>query len=105
MLPDSILIIFFLKTPRSELISQTHVHDKMLESVEAHILELLPLVHSIYSTPSTLLWEGDQILSSEGVQQDDPLGPMLFCLRIHELLFSIGSEFRVFFTWEVTLQT
>ena len=69
----------------------------MLEAVAAHIPELLPFVHSVYSAPSTLLWEGEQISSSEGVQQGDPLGPMLFYFTIHELVTSIGSEFKVFY--------
>ena len=55
--------------------------DKVLETVEVHIPELLPFVHSVYSAPSTLMWEGDQTLSSEGVQQGDPLGTMLFVLQ------------------------
>ena len=77
--------------------------DKMFEAVEAYIPELLPFVHSVYSAPSTLLWDGDQILSSEGVQQGDPLGPMLFCLTIHGLVSSIGSEFKVFYLDDGTM--
>ena len=77
--------------------------DKVLEAVEVHIPELLPFVHSVYSAPSTLMWEGDQILSSEGVQQGDPLGPMLFCLTIHELVSSLGSEFKVFYLDDGTM--
>ena len=43
--------------------------DKMLEAVEAYIPELLPFVHSAYSTPSILLWNEVEISSSEGIQQ------------------------------------
>ena len=39
--------------------------DMILEVVEAHIPELLPFVHSVYSAPSRLLREDDQILQSE----------------------------------------
>ena len=60
--------------------------DKILEATEAHIPALLPFVHSVYSSPSTLLWEGDRIESSEGIQQGDPLGPMLFRIAIHGLM-------------------
>jgi hypothetical protein len=35
--------------------------------------------------------------SSEGVQQGDPLGPLLFCLTIHPLTQLLQSEFRVFY--------
>ena len=35
------------------------------------------------SSPSTLHWEDHTIKSSEGVQQGDPLGPILFCHTLH----------------------
>ena len=35
--------------------------DKILEAIKEFIPELLPYVHSAYSAPSILLWEGDQI--------------------------------------------
>ena len=45
------------------------------------------------------------ISSAEGVQQGDPLGPLLFCLTIHELVTSLESEFKinVFFLDDGTL--
>ena len=60
-----------------------------LEDAEAHIPELLLFVYSVYSATLTYCcaWEGDQILSSKGVQQGDPLDPMLFYVAIHELCF------------------
>ena len=77
--------------------------DKILEATEAHIPALLPFVHSVYSSPSTLLWEGELLLSSEGIQQGDPLGPMLFCIAIHSLVSNLESEFKVFFLDDGTL--
>ena len=32
-----------------------------------------------------------------GVQQGDPLGPLLFCLSIHDLMLELKSEFRAFY--------
>jgi Reverse transcriptase (RNA-dependent DNA polymerase) len=50
-------------------------------------------VLSAYSCPS-FLWSGDEIIfSEEGVQQGDPLGPLLFCLALHEPLQEFQSEF------------
>ena len=69
----------------------------VISTVKSHIPELLPYVHSAYSSPSILLWNGAQVLSSEGIQQGDPLGPMLFCLGIHNLVCSLSSEFKVFY--------
>ncbi len=49
-----------------------------------HCPTIYSFVHSAYSSPSNLLW-GDKIVKSvEGVQQGDPLGPLLFCLALHQ---------------------
>ena len=77
--------------------------DKILEAIKEFIPELLPYVHSAYSAPSILLWEGDQIKSSEGVQQGDPIGPLLFCITIHKLVSSLTSEFSVFYLDDGTI--
>ena len=77
--------------------------DKMISTVKSHIPELLPYVHSAYSSPSILLWNSAQVLSSEGIQQGDPLGPMLFCLGIHNLVCSLSSEFKVFYLDDGTI--
>ena len=52
--------------------------DKMLEAVQNFSPSLFPLVHSAYSSPSTLFWEDKTIQSAEGMQQGDPLGPLLY---------------------------
>ena len=58
--------------------------DKFVKAVEHVIPTLYSFVHSsAYKGPS-LLFCGDNTLSSaEGVQQGDPVGPLLFCLAIH----------------------
>ena len=69
----------------------------MLKSVEELAPELFPFVYSVYGEPSTLFW-GDKLLkSSEGVQQRDPLSPLLFCLTIHHLTMHLKSEFCAFY--------
>ena len=47
----------------------------MSEAVHDVAPEIYPLVHSAYSSPSTLLGGDHTIMSAEGVQQGDPLGP------------------------------
>jgi hypothetical protein len=37
------------------------------------------------------------ILSETGVQQGDPLGPVLFCLALHPVIKSLKSEFNVWY--------
>ena len=50
-------------------------HDKMLCAVEEFITNLLLFVHSVYSSPTfLLLGKNEVMMSSEGVQQGDPLG-------------------------------
>ena len=71
--------------------------DKMLEAVKETIPELYAFVFSCYSSPSTLLFHKTTLQSAEGVQQGDPLGPLLFCLTINPLIANLKSEFRVFY--------
>ena len=71
--------------------------DKILEAVRSTCPELFHFVYSAYSTPSSLFC-GEYILQSEeGVQQGDPLGPLLFCLTIHPMISQLQSEFKVFY--------
>ena len=73
--------------------------DKVLQSATCrqHIPEVFPYVYSCYSTPSTLRFAHSYLSSAEGVQQGDPLGPLLFCLAIHPLILQLKAEFRVFY--------
>ena len=41
---------------------------------------------------------GDHTLkSAEGVQQGDPLGPLLFCITIQQLIVDLRADFKVFY--------
>ena len=77
--------------------------DKLLEAVKTYIPDLLPYVHSAHSSPSILLWDDVQLSSAEGIQQGDPLGPMPFCLGIHNLVSSLSSELNVFYLDDGTI--
>jgi len=69
----------------------------ILSAIQETCPELLPLVHFLYSNPSTLHMQGahpdHNILSCEGAQQGDPLGPILFCLGFQPLLEHIAYRF------------
>ena len=54
--------------------------------------ELLPWVSWCYSH-HPLLWHTSGVLHSEdGVQQGDPLGPLLFALVLHKLVMKLDAE-------------
>ena len=77
--------------------------DKMLEAVRDLAPEIYPLVHSAYSSPSSLLWCDKTINSAEGVQQGDPLGPLLFCLTLHRHCEQLRSPLCVMYLDDVSI--
>jgi len=81
----------FVKLDFSNAFNSLHWRD-MLFAVADKIPELYSLVFSAYSSPSVLHFNGAHILSADGVQQGDPLGPLLFCLSIQPLLENLHSE-------------
>ena len=63
-----------------------------LDEVATKFPSLYPFVAQCYGAPSNLQF-GDMILLSMcGVQQGDPLGPLLFCLAIHPILCKISEQ-------------
>ena len=51
----------------------------MLSTVHSRIPDLYSYCCSAYSQPSLLFYGSRTVLSQEGLQQGDPLGPLLFC--------------------------
>ena len=68
-----------------------------MQAIKAFAPSLFPLVHAAYLAPYTLFWGDKTIQSAEGVQQGDPLGPLLFCVTIHPLVSKLKSEFCVWY--------
>ena len=77
--------------------------DVILKETLAKLPQVYSLAYSAYCHTSFLFFGEDIILSSEGVQQGDPLDPLLFCLGIHNLISSLQSEFRAFYLNDGTL--
>ena len=74
----------------------------MLERGSEVILELYKfccLAHSQHSTPQI----GNYSILSDGPQQGDPLGELLYCLAIHPILPSIDSPLTMGFMNDVSL--
>lgn len=96
--PESLLLKLDIKNAFNSL-----RRDKMFLAVKEHAPELLPLVLSAYSSPSSLFCGDSVINSCEGVQQGDPLGPLLFCLTIHAVVPELKSELQVLYIDDITL--
>ena len=77
--------------------------DRMLEAVQGLCPAIYTFVYSAYASPSNLQWGDQSILSAEGVQQGDPLGPLLFCLTLHQHNRHLKSELNVSYLDDVTL--
>ena len=73
----------------------------MLKAVDELAPDIYPFVHSVYSIPSELSWEDRLLQSAEGVQQGDPLGPLLFCLTLHHHCDQLASELCVMYLDDV----
>ena len=58
-----------------------------------NIVMSLGYVNSAYGSVSHLQFGDFIIESAEGIQQGNPLGPLLFCLAIPPLFLNIQSEF------------
>lgn len=77
--------------------------DAMLQAVAERLPHLYHFCWSSYHSPSVLQFGDKIVMSAEGVQQGDPLGPLLFCLTIHPLIASLSSSLRIAYLDDVTL--
>jgi len=63
-----------------------------LREVRNRFPSLAPWVEYCYSSPSKLLFGSHIIASETGVQQGDPLGPLLFSLALQPILAELASR-------------
>ena len=77
--------------------------DAMLEAVYNKVPEIYKFCLLSYNHSSILRYGNWTILSQEGSQQGDPLGPLLFCVTQQPLLLSLSSELIVGYMDDITL--
>ena len=77
--------------------------DAVLNAVSAKLPELYRFCHTAYGGTSLLQFGEHSTNSAEGVQQGNPLGPLLFCLTVQPLLNSLSSKLRLGYLDDVTL--
>ena len=76
---------------------------EMLKVVQHELPELYPFIHSCYFSQSFLRFGPYTILSDEGPQQGDPLGPLLFCSTAMSVVKIIKSEFNCWYMDDGTI--
>ena len=76
---------------------------QIIESVGLFLPELRNYVVAAYATPSALLFGSQVIMSACGVQQGDPIGPLLFAISIRHITHSSTAPFVVWYLDDATL--
>ena len=64
----------------------------MLSETRVQCPSLAPWVEFCYSQPAQLYYGESILWSCQGVQQGDPLGPLLFALILHPLVLKIQQS-------------
>ena len=77
--------------------------EDMLLAIRDRLPELYAFCLSAYVQPSILFYGPYTLLSNEGPQQGDPIGPLMFSNAVHPLLESLGSELTEGYLDDLTL--
>jgi len=99
---NSVDPILFLKIDFENAFNRVR-RDKLLRVVRKDLGILYPFIYQCYFSPSHLFFNNSSILSSEGVQQGDPLGPMCFSLAIQSLISRLNSELNMWYLDDGTI--
>ena len=75
----------------------------MFATILREMPELYPFVHMCYNNASLLRFGKFLLQSEEGAQQGDPLGPLLFCVSIMDLVRNMTSELNIWYMDDGTI--
>ncbi|XP_021989397.1 uncharacterized protein LOC110885960 [Helianthus annuus] len=67
----------------------------LLREVHRHCPSIFPWVQFLYAQPARLYVGNDRIGAFTGVQQGDPLGPLLFALALHPLVLQVAKALDI----------
>lgn len=71
--------------------------DSLLCSIKEKIPQLYAFLWQAYRNESELFFKSDILSSCRGVQQDDPLGPLIFSLALHPIIEKLKSDLKLFY--------
>jgi len=71
--------------------------DEILHTFQEVLPELYPFILTCYNSPSDLCFGEFLISSAEGVQQGDPLGPLLFCVAAQKMANLMKSQLNLWY--------
>ena len=75
----------------------------MLDAVARVAPNIYSFCYSAYSVNSILSFGDHEVLSSEGPQQGDPLGPLMFSITIQPILDKLNSELVIGYLDDITI--
>ena len=77
--------------------------DHVLQTCLDRTPEIAKLYFLAYSKPSSVTASGHSITSSTGVQQGDPIGPLLFALAVDQIASGVECELNVWHLGDATI--
>ena len=77
--------------------------DHVLQTCLDRTPEIAKLSFLAYSKPSSVIASGHSITSSTGIQQGDPIGPLMFALAVDQIASGVESELIVWYLYDATI--
>jgi len=96
--PDNI----FIKIDMCNAFNSLH-RDALFDSTLKYVPELFKFVEAAYAQDSILTFGSFKIQSAEGLQQGDPLVPLLFCLAVHDVLSLCDTDLKIGYLDDLSL--